>query len=110
NTRWSTPSARPARTPDERRRVRRLRAGRNDGRTSTAASNGPAPFTSPCDHGPTELPTRRERLQEPRRIVIGRPDLDDFETGALYRHDSTDEIVEFVGTATMPELHGEDVG
>ena len=42
--------------------------------------------------------------------MIGRPDLDDFETGALYRHDSTDEIVEFVGTATMPELHGEDVG
>ena len=42
--------------------------------------------------------------------MIGRPDLDDFEAGALYRHDSTDEIVEFVGTATMPELHGEDVG
>jgi hypothetical protein len=42
--------------------------------------------------------------------VIGRPDLDDFEPGALYRHDSTDEIVEYVGTATMPVLHGEDVG
>jgi hypothetical protein len=42
--------------------------------------------------------------------VTGRPDLDDFETGALYRHDSTDEIVEYVGTATMPELHGEDIG
>jgi hypothetical protein len=42
--------------------------------------------------------------------VTGRPDLNDFETGALYRHDSTDEIVEYVGTATMPELHREDVG
>ena len=42
--------------------------------------------------------------------MVCRPDLDDFDAGALYRHDSTDEIVEFVGTATMPELHGEDVG
>jgi hypothetical protein len=40
----------------------------------------------------------------------GRPDLDTFEPGALYRYDFTDAIVEFVAVATMPELNGEDVG
>jgi hypothetical protein len=42
--------------------------------------------------------------------VNGRPDLDTFEPGALYRHDDTDLVVEFVAIATMPELYGEDVG
>jgi hypothetical protein len=39
-----------------------------------------------------------------------RPDLDTFVPGALYRHDTTDVVVEFVGTANMAELDGEDVG
>jgi hypothetical protein len=42
--------------------------------------------------------------------MIGRPDLDTFEPGRLYRHDDTDAVVEFVGRARMPELNGEDVG
>ena len=42
--------------------------------------------------------------------MIGRPDLDDFVTGGLYRHDDTHHVVEFVGIATMPELHQERVG
>lgn len=42
--------------------------------------------------------------------MIGRPDLDSFEPGTLYRHDETDAVLEFVGTARMPELNGEDVG
>jgi len=40
----------------------------------------------------------------------GRPDLEQFAPGALYRNDDTDAVVEFIGIATMPELHGEDVG
>ena len=39
-----------------------------------------------------------------------RPDIGAFTVGALYRHDDTDELVEFVGVATMAELAGEDVG
>jgi hypothetical protein len=42
--------------------------------------------------------------------MIGRPDLDGFEPRALYRHDDTDAVVEFIAVATMPELNGEDVG
>jgi hypothetical protein len=42
--------------------------------------------------------------------MIGRPDLDGFEPGTLYRHDGTDAVLEFLGTACMPELDGEDVG
>ena len=42
--------------------------------------------------------------------MIGRPDLDGFQPGALYRHDDTGTVLEFVGTARMPELRGEDVG
>lgn len=41
----------------------------------------------------------------------GRPDLSTFEVGSLYRHDFSDEIVEFIGVASgMEELPGEDVG
>jgi hypothetical protein len=39
-----------------------------------------------------------------------RPDLETFEPGALYRHDPTDQVLEFVGVANMAELDGEDVG
>jgi hypothetical protein len=42
--------------------------------------------------------------------MSGRPDLDSFEPGAIYRHLQSGEIVEFVGVASMPELDGEDVG
>ena len=42
--------------------------------------------------------------------MIGRPDLDTFEPGTLYRHDGTDVVLEFIAVATMPELGGEDVG
>jgi hypothetical protein len=42
--------------------------------------------------------------------MLGRPDLDSFEPGAIYRHLHSGEIVEFVGVASMPELEGEDVG
>jgi hypothetical protein len=41
---------------------------------------------------------------------LGRPDLDTFEPGAIYRHLDSGEVVEFVGVAFMPELGGEDVG
>ncbi len=37
-------------------------------------------------------------------------DLDSFEPGAIYRHLHSDEIVQFVGVASMPELDGENVG
>jgi hypothetical protein len=43
-------------------------------------------------------------------VVIGRPDLDRFELGAFYRNDHTDAVLEFMGIATMPELHDEVVG
>lgn len=39
-----------------------------------------------------------------------RPDLETFLPGELYRHSDTDEIVEFIGIATVPEMRGEDVG
>jgi hypothetical protein len=39
-----------------------------------------------------------------------RPDLDSFERGCLYRHDHTDHIFEFRGTARVPELEEERVG
>jgi hypothetical protein len=42
--------------------------------------------------------------------MSGRPDLDSFEPGAIYRHLHSGEIVEFVGVASMPELADEDVG
>ena len=42
--------------------------------------------------------------------MSGRPDLDSFEPGAIYRHLHSGEIVQFVGVASMPELGGEDVG
>ena len=42
--------------------------------------------------------------------MSGRPDLDSFEPGAIYRDLDSDEVVEFVGVASMPELDGEDVG
>ena len=41
---------------------------------------------------------------------MGRPDLDSFEPGAVYRHLDSGEILEFLGVASMPELNGEDVG
>ncbi len=40
---------------------------------------------------------------------MNRPDLADFEVGSIYRQRDTDELVEFVGVATMGELAGEDV-
>jgi hypothetical protein len=43
-------------------------------------------------------------------MMIGRPDLETFQPGNLYRHDETDAVVDFIGVATMPELNGEDVG
>jgi hypothetical protein len=43
-------------------------------------------------------------------MTLGRPDLDSFEPGAIYRHLQSGEIVEFVGIASMPELDDEDVG
>lgn len=39
-----------------------------------------------------------------------RQDLDGFVVGALYREDHSSETVEFVGTASMSELGGEEVG
>jgi hypothetical protein len=39
----------------------------------------------------------------------GRPDLADFEVGALYHHHDTGEVVEFIGIASVDELAGEDV-
>jgi hypothetical protein len=42
--------------------------------------------------------------------MSGRPDLESFEPGAIYRHLHTGEVVEFVGVASMPELDDEDVG
>jgi hypothetical protein len=41
---------------------------------------------------------------------VRRPDLDSFIPGTLYRCDTTDDVWEFVGVATMPELDGEAVG
>ena len=41
---------------------------------------------------------------------MGRPDLESFEPGAVYRHLDSGEILEFLGVASMPELDGEDVG
>jgi hypothetical protein len=38
-----------------------------------------------------------------------RPDLGDFEVGALYREALGGFVVEFIGTACVPELDGEDV-
>ncbi len=38
-----------------------------------------------------------------------RPDAESFEVGCLYRHDYTGDVAEFLGTALMPELDGEDV-
>jgi hypothetical protein len=42
--------------------------------------------------------------------VQARPDLETFVPGELYRHSDTDEIVEFIGVATVPEILGEAVG
>jgi hypothetical protein len=42
--------------------------------------------------------------------MSGRPDLDGFRAGAIYRRDRSGETVEFVGVATMRELGGEEVG
>jgi hypothetical protein len=42
--------------------------------------------------------------------MAGRPDLDGFEPGEIYRHLHSGEIVQFVGVASMPELDDEDVG
>jgi hypothetical protein len=41
--------------------------------------------------------------------MLCRPDLESFEPGTVYLHDGTGKLVEFVGTASMPELDGEDV-
>jgi hypothetical protein len=41
---------------------------------------------------------------------MGRPDLDSFKPGTLYRHSYSGDVLEFLGTASMPELDGEDVG
>ena len=41
---------------------------------------------------------------------MGRPDLEGFEPGAVYRHLDSGEILQFLGVASMPELDGEDVG
>ena len=41
--------------------------------------------------------------------MTNRPDLERFEVGAHYKHQDTDEVVEFIGLASMPELAGEDV-
>jgi hypothetical protein len=43
-------------------------------------------------------------------LIVGRPDLESFEPGAVYRHLDSGEILEFLGVASMPELDGEDVG
>jgi hypothetical protein len=40
---------------------------------------------------------------------MNRPDLDSLVPGRLYRESLGDFVVEFVGTAFMPELDGEDV-
>ncbi len=42
--------------------------------------------------------------------MSARPDLADFEVGAIYRHDESGGLAEFIGTAWMTELEGEDVG
>ena len=39
-----------------------------------------------------------------------RPDIADFEVGGVDRHDYTGQLAEFIGTALMFELDGEDVG
>ena len=39
-----------------------------------------------------------------------RPDLGSFIRGRLYRHSDSDEIVEYIGSAVIPELLGEEVG
>jgi hypothetical protein len=41
---------------------------------------------------------------------MGRPDLERLEPGVLYRHSYTDDVLQFLGVATMPELDGEEVG
>lgn len=41
---------------------------------------------------------------------MGRPDLEGLEPGALYRHSYSDDVLQFLGVATMPELDGEEVG
>jgi hypothetical protein len=41
---------------------------------------------------------------------VGRPDLDRFERGAVYRHLDSGEILQFLGVASMAEFDGEDVG
>jgi hypothetical protein len=54
---------------------------------------------------------RRLRAKEKKgALIVGRPDLDSFEPGAVYRHLDSGEILEFLGVASMPELDGEDVG
>jgi NurA-like 5'-3' nuclease len=40
---------------------------------------------------------------------MGRPDIQDFQTGTIYRNSLNDELVEYLGLACMPELAGEDV-
>ncbi len=42
-------------------------------------------------------------------MSMGRPDLESFQVGQLYRHDDTEEVVEFLGVACIPELDGETV-
>jgi len=42
--------------------------------------------------------------------MTDRPDLDSFERDCLYRHDHTDHVFEFLGTARVPELGEERVG
>lgn len=42
--------------------------------------------------------------------MSGRPDLDSFQPGTIYRHLHSGETVEFLGVASMPELDGEHVG
>jgi hypothetical protein len=42
--------------------------------------------------------------------MSGRPDLDSFEPGTIYRHLHSGAKVEFLGVASMPELGGEYVG
>jgi len=41
--------------------------------------------------------------------TTSRPDLDSFEVGAIYRHDLTGELVEYLGSAFVAALDGEDV-
>ena len=43
-------------------------------------------------------------------LMLGRPDLSTFVVDAIYKDTDTDEPVQFLGVAAMPELDREDVG